>query len=107
MPPDLTWRKPSRCESGHCVLVAVYPNAVYVRDGKLDPSPVLHYTPDQWRQLLGRAREDRWLDDVWLNVDDSTIAWGESGKLWFTPAEIDAWIAAAIAGEFDLPEVTR
>jgi len=52
------WRKPARSHAANgCVEVGAAPGAVGVRDSKLGPtSPILTFTPAQWRTFLHTLR---------------------------------------------------
>ncbi|MFD6324795.1 DUF397 domain-containing protein [Streptomyces sp. NPDC058442] len=53
----LVWKKSSYSsgEGGQCVEVAQTVGAVYVRDSKWAPGPVLTVTPTEWTALLRLA----------------------------------------------------
>jgi uncharacterized protein DUF397 len=107
-----TWRRPSRCESGHCVEVKIEDTRVLVRDSKLPDEPGHTYTHEQWRQIVEAVRADEWLDGLsyfwaqWVNAYDGTIAWiGPHTTLHYTRGEIDTFVAAVKLGEFDMTAV--
>ncbi len=51
------WQKSSYTGGqGNCVEVAKLPNGVAVRDSKDPDGPVLHFTADEWRAFLARAK---------------------------------------------------
>ena len=48
---DPMWRRPSRCDSGTCPEIKIYPNVVYVRNSQR-PEVVLPFTPEEWGPLV-------------------------------------------------------
>lgn len=60
--PESAWSRSSRCSAhGSCVEVAKLPGGmVGVRDGKIGAmSPVLSFTPAQWRAFTGQIANGR------------------------------------------------
>ncbi len=104
----MTWTRPHRCDSAACVLVDIRDDSVAVGDSKHPFDGHIEYDYAAWRILLDDIRANDWTDDAWI-TDDDTIAWigGPGVTLYFTQAEIDTFVAAAKAGEYDLPEETR
>ena len=55
--PAAVWRKSSRSAAvGHCVEVAVRPEAVLVRDSKDAAGPVLRFPVEQWSGFVHGVR---------------------------------------------------
>lgn len=52
----LRWRTASSCGGGACVQVAATNSGVAVRDSKDVSGPMLHYTPDEWREFIEAAK---------------------------------------------------
>lgn len=52
---DIAWRKSSHSAEGNCLEVALIQGHVAVRDSK-DPGPMLTFSPQEWTELLARAR---------------------------------------------------
>ena len=49
-PPTFGWKRSSRCDSGTCVEANLAEaDVVYVRDSKLDDSPLLRVSAEAWR----------------------------------------------------------
>jgi hypothetical protein len=54
---DTTWRKSSRsAAAGHCVEIAVEPQAIAVRDSKDATGPVLRFATEDWAGFLAGVR---------------------------------------------------
>jgi hypothetical protein len=108
---ELVWVRSSRCIDGSCVEVRAEDDLVYVRYSKDPDGGAIVYTREQWQRVLDAVRADEWLDDVdesqWLPGAYGSVVWrGEGPTLWFTRAEIAAFVEGAKRGEFDLA-VTR
>lgn len=55
---EVAWRRSSYCANGACVEVSTGDGRVLVRDSKLgDESPVIEFTPSEWRSFLVVAQE--------------------------------------------------
>jgi hypothetical protein len=55
---DLIWRKSSRsAAAGHCVEIASAAAAVFVRDSKNVPGPVLEFGTDGWAAFVAGVRD--------------------------------------------------
>ncbi len=53
----MKWVKSSySAQEGDCVEIAALLNGVAVRDSKDPDGPVLHFTADEWREFLARAK---------------------------------------------------
>ncbi len=53
---SLTWHRSTRYSSGGCVDVAATPDAVLVRDSKLDRSPILTFDRQVWKGFVAALR---------------------------------------------------
>jgi hypothetical protein len=53
---SLGWRRSSRCANSGCVEVARRGDKVVVRDSKIDDSPVLSYTSDEWGAFVAGVK---------------------------------------------------
>jgi len=51
-PMHLQWRRSRRCDSGHCVEVAVTDGQVAVRDSKNPDGPVLLFDHKEWQDFI-------------------------------------------------------
>jgi hypothetical protein len=52
----LDWRKSRRCDSAHCVEVAVTAERVGVRDGKDPAGPALWFSVEEWTAFVEGVR---------------------------------------------------
>jgi Domain of unknown function (DUF397) len=50
------WRRSSLCMNAGCVEVGAIEGLVVVRDSKLESSPVLSYTPDEWQAFIAGVK---------------------------------------------------
>lgn len=76
---------------GNCVEASMPAETVLVRDSKLgDDSPIVEFDPSRWQELLDSAVADE-------------LNWIMFYPLQFNAKERDAFIKAAIDGEFSLP----
>lgn len=53
------WTRSSYCASGSCVECRANARVVFVRDSKLDDSPVLAFPVETWRRFVTDLKEDR------------------------------------------------
>lgn len=96
------------CNSGYCVEVALSDDGerMTVSDSKQPGGPVLVYSLTEWVDLLG------WLAVHWVlpNTLPPDLCWSYGGGVvWergpayleFDGEEWDAFVASALAGEFD------
>ena len=53
-----TWRRSSYCSgaASTCVEVAISTQMVTVRDSKVAASPILRFTPEEWRAFIRGVR---------------------------------------------------
>jgi hypothetical protein len=58
MPPlePAVWRRSSLCLNSGCVEVGSIEGHVVVRDSKLESSPVLSYTPEEWQAFIAGVK---------------------------------------------------
>lgn len=54
--PSATWRRSTRCGEAACVEVAVSEHSSFMRDAKLDDSPVLTFGRESWASFLAGVR---------------------------------------------------
>lgn len=54
-PSTATWRRSSRCDSHHCVEVALRPDSAAVRDSVLPAQPLI-FSAAQWRRFVAALR---------------------------------------------------
>jgi hypothetical protein len=52
MVAPMEWRKSSFCGNGACVEVAEFDGAYLVRDSKVEDSPVLTFTAEEWTAFV-------------------------------------------------------
>lgn len=88
----MNWIHPSYSSAqGNCVEGSYQDGKMRVRDSKLgDDSPIVEFDPDRWQELLDAAVADE-------------LNWIVFYPLQFNAKERDAFIKAAIDGEFSLP----
>jgi hypothetical protein len=105
-----TWQKSSySSDSANCVEVRHSNGRIEVRDSKLgDASPVLTYSPDQWRRLLEQVKAKDEIETWYVTGPGHRMSWcwGQHGSdvvLKFTIGEILAFTRGVKAGEFDGP----
>jgi hypothetical protein len=55
--PDVEWRKSSVSNSGGCVQIAAFGQAVAVRDSKDPARSMLTVSPAAWAAFIGRTRQ--------------------------------------------------
>jgi hypothetical protein len=102
-----TWKKSSySSDSGNCVEVRHVDGRVEIRDSKLsDDSPVITYSPDEWRAVLYAVNdgyepgESLWCTDgsFYMRKDNP------GPELHFTQDEWIAFGEGVSMGEFDGP----
>lgn len=102
----------------NCVEVAADGGRVLLRDSKQPDGPVVELSPDQWDAFRRMALTWRrggsiarvLLDGVTFmllpSLEDGVAVWvryppGSVGRLHFTTAEWDAFVASLRAGQFD------
>jgi hypothetical protein len=87
---------------GECVEWAVTRTGVHVRDSKDPVGPELFLTFAEWDDLTSAAADGTAHSSV-LRTDHGVRLTGRGGALSFTPAEWNAFVLAARAGECRVP----
>lgn len=101
---DTTFTKSSRSggSGGNCLEWAIGGHGVWVRDSKHPHGPRLHMTHGQWDVFVLAAITPA--AHPWIVPDDLGVAVIKDRlTLHFTPAEWDAFVAGARAGECLVP----
>lgn len=103
----LNWRRSSRCADDTCVEVAFDGDRVLVRSSKHPDGGVIEYTRGEWLDVLAEVAANGAPAHAWRPFSDDDWCWGREDHdldewLRFTPAEMDAFVADALAGNFDL-----
>lgn len=59
---DVKWMRSAFCgDAGSCVEIAFVGGDVFIRDSKLEDSPVLKFTQDEYKKFVAGAAESKFL----------------------------------------------
>lgn len=55
---SLNWKRPSRCEAGHCPEVAATPSGDVLVRSTLNPAATISFNRDEWEVLVAEMRSE-------------------------------------------------